>query len=158
MDSASHRPVLHERGLASGVVLRGTRDGSAPTASSPELRDGEVLDAPQMMRLLPFWGRSPIFEERRVSFARHLGVGAGVVTTPSSDARYPGTGPSSLADGLLGGAEHGDGLWQGWWGPDVEVVLDLGAARCADSAGPLPAGHPGAGAPSWLFADEVVVR
>jgi hexosaminidase len=229
IDSASRRPVLLLRGLASGVVLRGTRDGSAPNASSPELHDGETLDAPQVMRLQPFWGRSPILEERRVSFARHLGVGAGVATTPTADARYPGTGPSSLADGLLGGAEHGDGLWQGWLAPTVVAVLDLGAARRADSvsvrflqnvrswivlpacvefdwsadgqawhsigvaahavpvaregvvihrfaaqlpaassprflrvrahsAGPLPAGHPGAGAPAWLFADEVVVR
>lgn len=229
IDATSRRPVLRLRGVAAGVVLRGTRDGSAPNASSPELRDGEALDAPQVMRLQPFWGRSPILEERRVSFARHLGVGAGVVTTPSPDARYPGTGSSSLADGLLGGAEHGDGLWQGWLAPTVEVVLDLGAARRADgvsvrflqnvrswivlpsrieidwsadgqawhsievaahhvpvaregvvihsfagalpaaasprfvrvrahSAGPLPAGHPGAGQPSWLFADEVVVR
>jgi len=28
----------------------------------------------------------------------------------------------------------------------------------ARSAGPLPAEHPGAGQPSWLFADEIVVR
>jgi hexosaminidase len=26
------------------------------------------------------------------------------------------------------------------------------------NAGPLPAGHPGAGTPSWLFADEIVVK
>ncbi len=229
IDSTSRRPVLRASGLARGVVLRGTRDGRAPNAASPELRDGETLDAPQVLRLQPFWGRSPILEERRVSFARHQAVGARVVASPSPDARYPGTGSSSLVDGLLGGAEHGDGLWQGWWGPDVEVTIDLGAARRADSvsvrflqnvrswivlparvefawsaderswhalgaathavpvsregvviqpfgtalprdasarylrvrarsAGPLPAGHPGAGRPSWLFADEVVVR
>jgi hexosaminidase len=133
MDSASRRPVLRSSSLAPGVVLRGTRDGSAPRAASPELRDGETLDAPLVMRLQPFWGRSPILEERRVAFARDQAVGAAVVTTPSPDARYPGTGPSSLVDGLLGGAEYGDGLWQGWWGPDVDVVLDLGAARRADS-------------------------
>ena len=229
IDSGTRRPVLRSAGVASGVVLRGTRDGTAPTPTAPEFRDGEALDAPQVMRLQPFWGRSPILEERRVSFARHLGVGASVVTSPAPDARYPGTGPASLTDGLLGGTEHGDGLWQGWWGPDVDVVLDLGVARPVDSvsvrflqnvrswivlparvefassadgkdwrslgsathavpvtkegvvihpfavalrgassprylrvrvqsAGPLPAGHPGAGRPSWLFADEVVVR
>lgn len=229
IDTATRRPVLRASGLARGVVLRGTRDGSVPNAASPELRDGETLDAPQVMRLQPFSGRSPILEERRVSFARHLAVGAAFATTPSPDPRYPGTGRFSLVDGLLGGASHGDGLWQGWLEPTVEVVLDLGAARRADSvsvrflqnvrswivlparvefawsadertwhaldaathavpvsregvvihqfnaalprdasprylrvrarsAGPLPAGHPGAGRPSWLFADEIVVR
>lgn len=28
----------------------------------------------------------------------------------------------------------------------------------AESSGPLPAGHPGAGQPSWIFADEILIR
>jgi hexosaminidase len=133
-----------------------------------------------------------------------------------------------MTDGLLGGATHGDGIWAGWWGPDVELRVDLGApqavgelslralqdvrswivlparvefawsndgerwspSRVAEhalpagregvqvhrfaarvptgvrmrhvrailrNAGRLPAGHPGAGEPSWTFADELVV-
>ncbi len=43
------------------------------------------------------------------------------------------------------------------------VALPAGAAPrylrlTARSAGMLPAGHPGAGRPSWLFADEVVLH
>lgn len=229
VDAASRKPVVRLSDVAPGVVVRATRDGRAPNASSPELHDGDVLEATTLMRLQPFWGRSPILEERRVSFARHAAVGARITTMPAPDARYAGTGPSSLVDGLLGGVDHGDGLWQGWWGPDVEMVLDLRDGRRGDSVtvrflqnvrswivlpprvdvawstdgvawhdagsathtvpvmregvviqpftvtlppavdarwlrlrarngGVLPAGHPGAGRPSWLFADEVVVR
>ncbi|MBM3908617.1 MAG: beta-N-acetylhexosaminidase [Gemmatimonadetes bacterium] len=229
VDSASRRPVLRVARLADGVVVRATTDGRPPRAESPIVRDGDPLEAPSVVRLQPFWGTSPILEERQVRFARHLGVGARVAVSPAADSRYPGTGATTLADGLLGSDAHGDGLWQGWWGPDVEAVLDLGAARRADSvsvrflqnvrswivlparvefawsvdgatwrdlggvahtvpvmregaitrafaaalpsdatprylrvrartAGPLPIGHPGAGQPSWLFADEIVVR
>lgn len=229
VDSVSHRPVLRIASLADGVTLRATRDGSAPTAQAAVGHDGDSLEAAQVVRLQPFYGRTPILEERRVAFARHLAVGARITTSPPADRRYPGTGPSSLVDGLLGSSAHGDGLWQGWWGPDVEVQLDLGRAQQVErlgvrflqnvrswivlpaqvefavsndgrewrvlatethnvpvaregaiihefaspsagnaayrfvrvrarSAGPLPAGHPGAGQPAWLFADEIIVR
>jgi hexosaminidase len=228
-DSTSHRPVVRIRNLAEGVVIRASRDGRAPTSSSPVMHDGDALEAPSVIRLQPFFGNEPILEERRVNFARHAGVGARVLTSPQPDARYPGTGAFSLADGLLGSTDHGDGLWQGWWGGDIQITFDLGAARgvgsvgvrflqnvrswivlparvefavsedgaawrnagvatyqvpvmregaiitpfvvalpsgarvrfvriVARNAGPLPAGHPGAGRPSWLFADEVVIR
>jgi hexosaminidase len=230
VDSVTRRPVLRVAHLAEGVTIRASAGGDPPGANSRAMRDGDPLEAAHVVRLQPFWGASPILEERRVSFARHLAVGARVAVSPAADRRYPGTGASTLADGLLGSEAHGDGLWQGWWGrQDVEAVLDLGAPRRADSiavrflqnvrswivlparvefawsddgsawhplrdathgvpvaregaiihafaapvpagitlryvrvrainAGPLPAGHPGAGQPSWLFGDEVVVR
>lgn len=229
VDSATHRPELQLPAMTPGVVVRATRDGRAPTAASPVVGDGAALEAPEVMRLQPFWNGVPILEERRVAFARHDAVGAVVTATPASNARYAGTGPSTLSDGLLGGTDHGDGLWQGWWGGDVQFVLDRGSARRADtvsvrflqsvrswivfpsrvefswsddgvrwqdagtatlpkpvwrdepqiepfsiavpkgatpryvrivarSAGALPAGHPGAGKASWIFADEIIVR
>ncbi len=226
-DSIARRPVLAIRTLAN-VVVRGTTDGRPPTVASPRFVDGTQLRAAKVVRLQAFWGASPVLEERRVTLAQHDGIGARVLTTPPVDGRYPGTGPLSLTDGVLGSAEHGDGLWQGWWVPDVAITLELssptdvahvrvnflqnvrswivlpatvgfsvsvdgvvwstpvvtrhdvpvgreGAVRQlfamsvstgkrvrfirvhARSAGPLPVGHPGAGQPAWLFADEVTV-
>jgi hexosaminidase len=227
-DSVTRRAALAIRWLASGVAMRGTTDGSAPTSRSARFESGTTLSSVGTLRLQAFWGASPVLEERRVTMSRHAGVGARVRTTPAVDARYPGTGAWSLADGLLGGADHGDGLWQGWWVPQVEITLELpkptdvarvnvnflqnvrswivlpasvsfsfssdgvewtppktvthrvpndreGALRqafgstvslasrvrfvriVANSLGPLPAGHPGAGQHPWLFADEVSV-
>jgi hypothetical protein len=134
----------------------------------------------------------------------------------------------SLTDGLIGGADHADGLWQGWIGVDFSAVLDLGEMRAIDTlrmsflqnvrswilfpasvefalsddganwrsigafvnrvppekegallqnfeaisdgararyvrilarnGGRLPVWHPGAGRPSWVFADEIIVK
>ncbi|MDQ8153902.1 MAG: family 20 glycosylhydrolase [Gemmatimonadota bacterium] len=129
VDTSTRRAVVRMPALAAGVTVRATRDGSRPSAESLALSDGDAVDAPDLLRMQPFWGASPILEERRVAFARHPGVGARVTLRPLADARYPGTGTGSLTDGLLGGSEHGDGLWQGWWGPDLQAELDLGAAR-----------------------------
>jgi hexosaminidase len=150
------------------------------------------------------------------------------LTTPPSP-QYPGTGARTLTDGALGSLDFHGGLWQGWQGPDLEAVIDLGrltpvsvvegsfqqttqswillprdftvwlsddgttwrgagavasdqpperrepflyrlavampsgtVARWvkvrATNPGPLPAWHPGAGSPSWIFCDEIIVR
>ncbi len=134
-DSVARRAVLSLRGLAPGVQVRASTNGARPTAASPAVADGAPLGtalAP-VIRLQPFWETSPILEELRLTLARHLGVGARVRTKPLPDRRYPGTGPWNLADGILGSSDHTDGLWQGWWGPDVEIVMELPAAVGADS-------------------------
>ena len=64
-------------------------------------------------------------EERRIAMNRHAALGARVKTTPAVDERYPGTGSWNLVDGMLGSTDHGDGLWQGWWVPEVAITVTL---------------------------------
>ncbi len=213
----------------SGLTLRMTRDGSLPTASSPVVADSQLIDDDGVHRWQAFLGADPVLEDGRLVLERHRAVGARVRATPAPAERYRGTGDTNLTDGLRGSLLHGDGLWQGWWGPDVEFAVDLdslqtiasvsidflqnirswmllprevafawsadgltwspevmrthavpadrdgaiqqrftvevpGGTRArhlrirARNGGLLPAGHPGVGQPSWLFADEIVVR
>lgn len=129
-DSIARQPKLRVTSLADGVVLRATADGSRPTGRSPLVRDGSVLRAPRLSRVQAFWKAEPVLEERRVTHEAHAGVGARVTTVPAVDARYPGTGPFNLADGLIGSSNHSDGLWQGWWVPSVVLTAQLpGATR-----------------------------
>jgi hexosaminidase len=123
-DSASRRARLRVPTLAKGIVVRGTTNGARPLASSPVFTDGSVIGA-GTTRLQAFFGNQAVREERRVTLQRHAAVGATVRTMPNRDDRYPGTGAYSLVDGLLGSSDHGDGLWQGWWVPDVEILLEL---------------------------------
>ncbi len=228
-DGVARVPRVQVTAGAPGIVLRMTADGSTPSAASPEVTSGTPLTGEGVRRLQAFYGEQTVREELRVELVRHLGVGAHVTATPPANPQYLSTGRDALADGLIGSIEHGDGMWQGWWGPDVrlELVLDSavnareisirfmqkigawialpgavefswstdgitwspksirqhavpvlqGGARIetfsvelpsptairfvrisARSSGPLPASHPGAGRPSWLFADEVVIR
>lgn len=129
-DSIARQPKLRVTSLADGVVLRASADGSRPTGRSPLVRDGSVLRAPRLSRVQAFWKSEPVLEERRVTHEAHAGVGARVTTVPEVDSRYPGTGPFNLADGLIGSSNHSDGLWQGWWVPEVVMTAQLpGATR-----------------------------
>ena len=212
-----------------GLTVRMTRDGSLPSATSPVVADSQPIEGDGIRRWQAFLGADPVLEERRLVIERHRAVGARVTTMPAPADQYRGTGHANLTDGLRGSLLHGDGLWQGWWGPDVEVTVDLDSVQTiasvridflqnirswmllprevafswsvdgrtwsrettrthavpvdrdgaiqqgftvaapegtraryvrirARNGGLLPAGHPGAGQPSWLFADEILVR
>jgi arylsulfatase len=59
----------------------------------------------------------------------HLAVGASVTLTAAPSPRYPGQGPPSLTDGMLGSRDHNDERWLGFEGDDLEAVVDLGVAK-----------------------------
>jgi len=216
-----------ERGV-SDVLLRYTTDGSEPTAASPLYPDSLAFGAGTVI-IQPFIGDRPMLDRRRLAFETHLARGRPVALAAPPAPRYPGTGARTLTDGLVGSSDFADGLWQGWNGPDLEAVVDLGAVQPvrvvegsflqvtrswillpramtvwlsedgaawreagtathdvpaeqlepvqrrlavavpdgsraryvrvrAASAGLLPAWHGGAGRPSWIFADELIVR
>ena len=208
------------------AVLRYAIGGGEPTVLSRAV-EGTVrfTSGPVVLRTFVY-GR-PTLNRRRIDFADHLARGRSVtVTAPSRN--YPGTGSRTLSDGLLGSDDHHDGLWNGWQGRDVDIIIDLGEQASVSSVeasvlssptswillpasmtvfaswdglswetagsaslaptddrsvrrvrltagvqsmlpirylritlanpGPLPAWHAAAGRPSWIFADEILVR
>jgi hexosaminidase len=212
-----------------GVELRYTTDGSPPTPTSPPYADSIGFGGEGTVRLQAFFRGERLGEERRITIVPSLARGRPYTLTTAPSPQYPGTGPRTLTDGALGSLDFHDGLWQGWQGPDLEAVVDLGrvtpitavegsflqanrswillpraftvwlsddgiswrlagttpadqpperrdvfldrlavamppgtTARWvmvrATSSGPLPPGHPGAGHPSWIFCDELLVR
>jgi len=57
---------------------------------------------------------------------RHDAVNKGVtLQTPCSES-YPGDGPGSLTDGLLGQTNHTDAAWLGFHGDDCVATIDCG--------------------------------
>ncbi len=114
-----------ERGVA-GLDLRYTTDGSAPTTASPLYDDSIRFGGEGTIRLQPFFRGEPMLGARTLTIGTHLARGRPVTLTTPADPRYPGTGPRTLTDGALGSTDFHDGLWQGWDGPDLEAVIDLG--------------------------------
>jgi len=56
----------------------------------------------------------------------HLAVGKPLKYVTRYSYRYPASGPGALNDGLRGSSNHRDGLWQGYLGNNLEVIIDLG--------------------------------
>jgi hexosaminidase len=165
---------------------------------------------------------------RTVAVDAHAGVGRPIRLATPPDSRYPGTGARTLVDGARG-TTFNDGLWNGWWGPDLDAAIDLEQVRPVDGVAlslleqvnswitypdtielhqsrdgsiwqlvqrkvlgrpmmadassrelvafdlpeglrtrwvrvvakggkRLPAWHSGAGQPTWIFADEIVIQ
>ena len=47
----------------------------------------------------------------------------------AASRHYPGSGDSTLVDGIIASTNHHDGRWQGFTGGDVVLTMDLGAER-----------------------------
>jgi hexosaminidase len=228
-DSVARTASVDVEKNVDGLVVRFTTDGSKPSAASPEYVESIRFSDPGTVTVQPFLREEPLPLWRTFTVVEHIARGRPVMLATANSNQYPGTGPTTLTDGLLGSTNHHDGLWQGWIGSDLEAVIDLGEKRLvrwigasflqatgswillpksvainlsddgvrwrpaaelmhdvsadrdaplrqifehelgsgsearfvrivARNPGALPAWHPGAGRPSWIFADEIIVR
>ena len=125
-DSAtgSHGLVV-ETGV-SGISVRYTTDGSAPTETSPAYADSIGFRGAGTIRFQAFFRGERLGEGRSLTTGDHLARGRAYALTTPPSPRYLGTGPRTLTDGAFGSPDFHDGLWQGWQGADLEAVVDLG--------------------------------
>ncbi len=56
----------------------------------------------------------------------HHAIGKPVRYLSDYSYRYPASGADALTDGLRGSINHRDGLWQGFLGNDLDLIIDLG--------------------------------
>jgi hypothetical protein len=56
----------------------------------------------------------------------HLAIGASLTFAHPFDKRYHGGRHDALVDGKRGSLDYHDGLWQGFEGRDLDVLIDLG--------------------------------
>jgi hexosaminidase len=109
--------------------IRYTLDGSIPVSASPLYNDVLVIDKTTTIRAAIFSGpvMNETFSEKTLVF--HKALGAGVKYTDEPSFKYRGQGASTLVDGLMGSTRHSDGLWQGFNGDDLDIVIDLGTEK-----------------------------
>jgi hexosaminidase len=110
----------------SDVPIHYTTNGNDVTASSPlytgpfEIKKNGIIRAGLIVE-----GK---LKEKTVDLPLlfHLAIGKHVKYFTHYSNRYPAAGPETLNDGLRGSIDHRDGLWQGFLGNDLDVILDLG--------------------------------
>ena len=113
-----------------GLEIRYTTDGSDPGPSARLFKKPVVLKKTTTLRAAAFGDArrlSPAVSSER--FLVHAASGLTPTMARPFSPSYPGGGPRTLTDGLLGSRDHADGRWQGYEGTDLDAVIDLGRPR-----------------------------
>lgn len=106
--------------------IRYTTDGTEPNSSSPafdgviSVTDSANLRAQVFQNELPVGG----IIEKRIDY--HKAITKSIIYNTPFSQYYTAGGKTALIDGIPGGPAHGDGHWQGFLSPSIDIVIDLG--------------------------------
>ena len=108
------------------VEIRYTTDGSKPDLNAPVYDSPILVTDSAVVSAQLFQDGSPLGEvvKRRIDY--HKAIGKKVHYNSPFSRYYPAGGEQALVDGLPGGQSHGDGFWQGFLVPKLDVVVDMG--------------------------------
>jgi hexosaminidase len=106
--------------------IRYTLDGSAPTPSSMTYRVPIRITRTMTVRVAYFEGDRQLGNGFAQPFLVTKSTGKSLSLKTLAHANYPGEGPFTLVNGIRGDfSRHGQN-WLGFWGPDLDAVVDLG--------------------------------
>ncbi|MEI7663982.1 MAG: family 20 glycosylhydrolase, partial [Bacteroidota bacterium] len=129
-----------------------TLDGNEVTAASPLYKSPVDITKNGVVKAGLFpdgkLGESAI--EMPLIFHRAIGKPVKYLTEYSY--RYPAGGTGGLTDGLRGTIDHHDGMWQGFLGNSLDVIIDLGEEMPVNSVQMNFIQNQ----KSWIFLPEVV--
>ena len=105
-----------------------TTDGKEVTPSDPVYDKPIVLERPCIVKAACFNALGEAVTAERY-FCYHLAMGRlKQLNSPAGNYRpeYSGGGDNALIDGTLGSDDYMDGHWQGFYGIDADLEIDLG--------------------------------
>jgi predicted alpha-1,2-mannosidase len=110
---------------AADAVIRYTLDGSQPTGASPVYTKPIALTATTTVCFRSDTGDGESAPAQEATFHRIPGSRR-VTSLSATHHQYSANGPDALIDGIRGGEDWRLGGWLGFYGTDMEAVVDLG--------------------------------
>jgi hexosaminidase len=108
-------------------LIHYTTDGSSPTTDSPRYAGPIPVTTSGTLKFTSIKGDKILGPPAAQTFVITKSTGKSVRLRTQPDERYPGEGPSTLVNGVLGNPVRHGLHWIGFWGPDLDAVVDLGA-------------------------------
>ena len=108
--------------------IRYTLDGKEVTPNDSIYQSPIVLERPCLVKAACFNEvGEPTCAERYFCYHKAMGR-LKQLNSPAGNYRpeYSGGGDNALVDGMLGGDDYKDGRWQGFYGIDADIEIDLG--------------------------------
>jgi len=136
-----------------GLPIHYTLDGSDPSSKSPVYAEPLEIKGNSYIKAGIFVDGvvKEKFSENSILF--HKATGRKVTYEQPYSYRYTANGDGALTDGLRGTTNHRDGVWQGYLGNDLDVIVDLGkvVSIMSVSAAFLQISA------SWIFMPDTVI-
>ena len=116
-----------------GLPIRYTLDGNDVTSKSSLYTGPVPITANGVLKAAIF--ENDVLKEKAVELPVifHKAIGKPVTYISRYSERYTAGGSGALTDGLRGSSNHRDGLWQGFLGNDLDMVIDLGSVMTVNS-------------------------
>lgn len=117
-----------------GAGIHYTLDGSEPTEKSELYKPGLKINSDRIIKAVVIRknGNSRVMCDT-VSVNKATACPVRLLTQP--DGRYTYNGATTLVDGINGNGNYRTGRWIGFYGNDMEAVIDLGKPTSVSSAG-----------------------
>ena len=108
------------------AAIKYTIDGSNPDNNSAVYQSPISVKDSANIKAQLFQNGEPTgrIVEKRIDY--HHGIGKKAIYITPFSRYYTAGGETALIDGIPGGLSHGDGHWQGFNLPEVEIVIDMG--------------------------------
>jgi hexosaminidase len=110
---------------APGTEIHYTIDGSDPDELSSVYKEPVVINESCTLKAIAYKDGKRLEKPAVYSINRHAAVGAVMKYNESYSERYPAQGAHALNDGLQGSPRFNDGMWQGFNGNNLDVVIEL---------------------------------
>lgn len=92
---------------------------------SGAFHDSLRVHAPGTLKLTPAWNGKAVQDPTVITIIHNRALGAKQIASPPPARQYGRDPEHGLTDGLLGSDSYHDGLWQGWWGMDPTISIEL---------------------------------
>ena len=131
-----------------------TTDGKVVTVNDSTYQKPVVLERPCLIKAACFNAMGEAVRSERY-FCYHKGMGRlKQLNSPAGNYRpeYSGGGDNALVDGTVGSNDYTDGRWQGFYGIDADLEIDLGKPQPVNALniGFLVNAH------DWILRPDVV--
>lgn len=124
--SENNQPAFALTTLVENVDIRYTTDGSTPGLASPKYENPILFSEDMTVFAAVFDEEKQLGKMFSQELKHHLAVGKTISIDVEAHPSYPGAGKPSLINGIQGSSKrYGDSEWLGYWGNDVEIIIDL---------------------------------
>ncbi len=113
--------------LIDDKTIRLTLNGAAPKPDSRIYTKPILIDTSVTIKAAVYNDRDILSSVFTETIHYHKAVGKKINIDTNPHASYSGSGAQGLINGISGSSKrYGDKEWLGFWGEDIEIVIDLG--------------------------------